>query len=273
MMIHLASVHYRGVPNGEDADAFPFSVGVIRGLTEIEFTCPVTFFVGENGSGKSTVLEAIATATHSVTAGSESVERDPTLARQRVLGKQLDLRWAHRTPSGWFLRAEDFFGFARRTAQLREEMRRESAEVDAQYRAQGRSDWARTLATGPSRSSAHELEARYGGDLDARSHGEGFLAFFAARFKKSGLFLIDEPEAALSPQSQLALLAHLFDMVREDGQFIIATHSPILLAFPGATIYSFDGGAIATAAYEELPSVRLTREFLEAPERFLRRLR
>lgn len=273
MMIHLASVRYRGVPDDEDPGAFPFSVDVIRNMTEIAFACPVTLFVGENGSGKSTVLEAIAAATRSVTAGSESVERDPTLARQRILGNQLDLRWAHRTSSGWFLRAEDFFGFARHTAQLREEMRRHAAEVDEQYRAQGRSDWARTLATGPARSSAHELEQRYGGDLDARSHGEGFLAFFAARFKKGGLYLIDEPEAALSPQSQLALLAHLFDMVRDDGQFIIATHSPILLAFPGAEIYAFDDGMITKTAYDDLPAVRLTRDFLAAPERYLRRLR
>src|SRR5262249_51893229 len=231
-MIHLASVRYRGVPEDEDEKSFPFSVPVIRNLTEIEFTCPVTFFVGENGSGKSTVLEAIAAATRSTTAGSEAVERDPTLARQRLLGKQFDLHWAHRTPQGWFLRAEDFFGFAKQTAQLREEMRRQAAETDAQYREQGRSDWARTLATGPTRGSAHALERQYGGDLDARSHGEGFLAFFAGRFKKGGLYLIDEPEAALSPQSQLALLAHLFDMVGQNGQFIIATHSPILLAFP-----------------------------------------
>jgi predicted ATPase len=272
-MIHLASVRYRGVPDDERPDAFPFSVNVIRTLTEIAFTRAVTFFVGENGSGKSTVLEAIAAATRSVTAGSESVERDPTLERQRVLGKQLDLRWAHRTASGWFLRAEDFFGFARHTAQLREAMRRESAEVDAQYRAEGRSDWARTLATGPTRHSARALEEQYGGDLDARSHGEGFLAFFAGRFRKGGLYLIDEPEAALSPQSQLALLAHLFDMVRDDGQFIIATHSPILLAFPDAAILAFDGGTITPTAYDDLPGVRLTREFLAAPERYLRRLR
>ena len=272
-MIHLASVRYRGVQDGEDGRAFPFSVDVIRGMTEIAFASPVTFFVGENGSGKSTVLEAIAAATRSVAAGSASVDHDPTLARQRLLGKQFDVRWAHRTSTGWFLRAEDFFGFAKQTAQLREEMRRQSADVDAEYRAQGRSDWARTLATGPTRHSAHALEQQYGGDLDARSHGEGFLAFFAGRFRKGGLYLIDEPEAALSPQSQLALLAHLFDMVRDDGQFIIATHSPILLAFPGAAIFAFDGGTIAAAAYDDLAGVRLTRDFLAAPETYLRRLR
>jgi predicted ATPase len=270
-VIHLASVRYRGAPKGE-GDTFPFSVAAVQTMTEIEFTVPVTFFVGENGTGKSTVLEAMAAAAHSVTAGSEAVEQDRTLDQQRELAKRLELRWAHRTPTGWFLRAEDFFGFAKRTAQLGEEMRQHAAAVDQQYRAEGRSDWARTLATGPARSSAREIEERYGGDLDARSHGEGFLAFFAARFRKGGLYLIDEPEAALSPQSQLALLAHLFDMVREDGQFIIATHSPILLAFPGAAIYAFDGGRIARTAYDDLPAVRLTRDFLAAPGRYLRRL-
>jgi predicted ATPase len=116
------------------------------------------------------------------------------------------------------------------------------------------------------------MERRYGVDLDANSHGQSFLKLFQSRFVPGGLYLLDEPEAPLSPQSQLALLAMMSDMVAEDGQFIVATHSPILLAFPGACIYSFDGTPVCEVEYESLEHVALTREFLQAPERFLRHL-
>jgi predicted ATPase len=110
-------------------------------------------------------------------------------------------------------------------------------------------------------------------DLDANSHGQSFLRLFQARFVPGGLYLLDEPEAPLSPQSQLALMALMQDMIAQDAQFIVATHSPILLAYPGARIYSFDSVPVSKVRYEELEHVRLTRDFLNAPERFLRALR
>src|SRR5688572_3526107 len=117
------------------------------------------------------------------------------------------------------------------------------------------------------------MERRYGVDLDASSHGQGFLHLFQSRFVPGGLYLLDEPEAPLSPQSQLALLVMIQDMVAHDAQFIIATHSPILLAFPNATIYSFDRLPLERVPYDELEHVVLTRDFLNAPERYLRALR
>src|SRR5437867_12644161 len=122
----------------------------------------------------------------------------------------------------------------------------------------------------PMRSSLADMERRYGIDLDANSHGQSFLRLFKSRFVPGGLYLLDEPEAPLSPQSQLALMAMMTDMVAEDGQFIIATHSPILLAFPGARIYSFDAPPVRQVEYELLEHEALTREFLNSPERFLR---
>jgi predicted ATPase len=110
-------------------------------------------------------------------------------------------------------------------------------------------------------------------DLDANSHGQSFLRLFQSRFVPDGLYLLDEPEAPLSPQSQLGLMAMMQDMLADGAQFIIATHSPILLAFPGATIYSFDRVPVAAVPYDELDHVVLTREFLNAPERYLRALR
>ena len=249
---------------------FPFSVPVVRALETVELPTAVTFFVGENGSGKSTLLEGIAVAAGLPTIGSHSVADDESLAAQRALAKELRLVWSERTRKGFFLRAEDFFGFTKYLARLRVELQGRLAEIDREY--EGRSAWARGLATGPLTSSLADLERRYGVDLDANSHGESFLRLFRSRFVPGGLYLLDEPEAPLSPQSQLGLIAMLKDMVAERSQFLIATHSPILLAFPDATIYSFDSQPPRRVAFEDVEHVRLTRDFLNAPDAFLRRL-
>ena len=249
---------------------FPFSVPIVRALETVELRSAVTFFVGENGSGKSTLLEGIALAAGLPTIGSESAASDASLAAQRALAKQLRLVWSERTRKGFFLRAEDFFGFTKYLSRLRSELRERVAEVEVEYA--GRSAWARGLALGPVAGSLAELQRRYGADLDANSHGESFLKLFRSRFVPGGLYLLDEPEAPLSPQSQLGLIAMLKEMVAERSQFIVATHSPILLAFPDATIYSFDEQPARRVAFEDLEHVRLTRDFLNAPEAFLRRL-
>jgi len=263
--IHLASVSRRG---GEH-DAFPFTVPAIRTLDGLALDRSVTFFVGENGSGKSTLLEGIATAARLPTVGSAEVQHDDWLEAQRRLGKALRLSWAKRTARGFFLRAEDFFGFLKRISRLRAELVIERVEAARQYKADGRSDAALGLKLGPLQASLAELEKRYGAELDANSHGESFLKLFQSRFVPGGLYLLDEPEAPLSPQSQLALLAMIGDMVAQDGQFIIATHSPMLLAFPDAQIYSFDRTPVEVVAYDDLDHVRITRGFLNAPARYL----
>jgi predicted ATPase len=268
-VVHLGAVR-RKRGKRPTAEAFPFTVPAIRSLVDMRLDAPVTFFVGENGSGKSTLLEALAAAAGLPAVGSDSVQDDATLSAQRQLARQLTLEWRCRTHRGFFLRAEDFFGFAKRLATMRVELERRLVEIDEEYR--DRSDYARGLASGPMRSSLHEMEERYGVDLDANSHGQSFLSLFRSRIVPDGLYLLDEPEAPLSPQSQLALMALIADAVAEGAQFIIATHSPILLAYPGARIFSFDGGRVAEVAFRDLEHVNLTREFLNEPERYLRRL-
>lgn len=255
-----------------ETKTFPFTVPAIRTLTSIDVGTAVTFFVGENGSGKSTLLEGIAAAARLPAVGSADVQRDDTLDAQRRLGRALRLSWSKRPTSGFFLRAEDFFGFAKRLARERAELMQEMLEAAQQYRAADRSETALGLKQGPLSASLAEMEKRYGAELDANSHGQSFLKLFQSRFVPGGLYLLDEPEAPLSPQSQLALLAMVGGMVAQKAQFIIATHSPIVLAFPGARIYSFDVTPVKTVAYEELDHVRLTRDFLNAPERFLRQI-
>ena len=265
----LRSISLRG-GIAESERAFPFGVPAIRSLGELALPSAVTFFVGENGSGKSTLLEAIAAAIGLPAIGSDRVADDATLSAQRALARRLRLSWSVRTHRGFFLRAEDFFGYTKSLARTRAELLGRLDEISVEY--EGRSAHARGLASGPIASSLHDMERRYGIDLDANSHGQSFLKLFQSRFVPEGIYLLDEPEAPLSPQSQLALIAMLKEMVADRSQFIIATHSPILLAFPDAEIYSFDEIPVRRVAYGDLEHVTLTRAFLDDPESFLRRL-
>jgi predicted ATPase len=250
-------------------DGFPFTVPIIRALETLEFDAPVTFFVGENGSGKSTLLEGIAAAASAITVGSDDVGRDPTLLSARQLAGALKLTWAAKRRSGFFLRSEDFFGFVKRLAAMREAMQRDLSELQREYKDRPE---ALPLARMPYMRELHEMERRYGPDLDAYSHGESFFKLFSARFAPDALYLLDEPEAPLSPMRQIVFLAMVRELVGQNSQFIIATHSPILLAYPGATIYHFEGGRIQRARYDDLEHIYVMKAFLNDPEGYLARL-
>jgi len=270
MTIHLRAIEHRQT-NPQKTD-FPYSVPLLQSLPTITFTSPVTFLVGENGSGKSTLLEAIACAVGSITVGSESVETDPTLAAVRQFAtKELKLIWQKRTRAGFFMRSEDFFGFVKRIAEIKAEMLAEIQKVDEEY--EGRSAFAKDLAKMGYQNELYELAQAYGDDgLDAQSHGESYFKLFNARFTGSGLYLLDEPEMPLSPSRQLTFLSMLNMMVGQGAQFIIATHSPILLAYPDALILSCDGNPIDSVAFDDLEHVTITRDFLNNPPAYLKHL-
>lgn len=251
-------------------ERFPWSVPAVRTLEALDLAVPVTFFVGENGSGKSTLLEAIAIAARLRAVGTErDLWRDPSLAEQAALARELRLAWAWKPAFGFFLRAEDFFGHLRAQARLDARLVRErggalpGADDDEDGYDPVRDDHAH-----PDEVAARGQLGRY----DNRSHGESFLDYFAAQLDAPGLYLLDEPETPLSPQRQLTLLAMLADAARGGAQLVVATHSPILLALPGARIYAFDEGGVRETPYNELEHVRVTREFLNVPERFLKHL-
>jgi predicted ATPase len=268
-MLHLKSISVRAF-NPQDQGSFPFTLEIVKSLRGLEFNSPVTFLVGENGSGKSTVLEAIACAVESITVGSESVKTDKSLAPIRKLAQYFRLSWTKRTRKGFFLRAEDFFGYAKSMRQTREELEQDLSNVDHEYK--DRSQYAADLARMPYRGQLAAIQNRYGKDLDQYSHGESFLTLFQARFVPDGLYLLDEPEAALSPMRQLTFLAALRQMAQENSQFIIATHSPIILAFPDSQILQFANGRIDEVKYRQLEHVQLTKDFLNNPDSFLRHL-
>jgi predicted ATPase len=254
-------------PGASRRAGFPFSLPLVQRFKSIELSSPVTFFVGENGSGKSTLLEGVAAATGLPVVGGQSVQKDESMEAARSLGKALKLAWSPRTHKGFFLRAEDFFNFSR-------SLRADSRELEAMaedFSGRGAGlGWK--MAAGTARGQREEFRRLYGDDLDARSHGESFLKLFQSRLAPGGLYLLDEPEAPLSPQRQVAFLAMLMEAASH-SQFVIATHSPILMALPGAALLSFDEGAIREEKYGDLEHVRITKAFLANPESYLRHLR
>jgi len=223
--------------NDVDLGEFPFNVPAVRDLQQIEFHPDVTFFVGENGSGKSTILEAIALALgFGVEGGPMSIQLLDTLGERSALARHIRTSRSFKRPKyGYFMRAESFFNVA--------------TYMDK------------------------EIRLPYGGkQLHARSHGEAFMSVLLDKFRSDGLYLLDEPEAALSPNRQLAALRAIDQLVQERSQFIIVTHSPILLAYPNAKILAFDGSGISEIAYEDTEHFAVTRDFLNHYPRRLEQL-
>lgn len=255
-------------------DQYPFNVSTVKNLKNLEFKSPICFFVGENGSGKSTLLEGLAAKLNFPTIGTHPVASDPSLDAARRLATTLQLQWANKVVhQGFFLRAEDFFGFIQRIGQMQRELEREEESLRREMEEAGSSDYGIQLATGSLRGNRDAISSRYGENPDAQSHGESYLQLFSSRIQRNSIYLMDEPEAALSPMRQLAFLDLLLQGEEQGNQFIIATHSPILLAYPGAQIFSFDQGAVSETDYDSLEHVRFTRTFLNNPQAFLHHLK
>ena len=218
-------------------DDYPFSIPAVRALDEIPFARTITFFVGENGSGKSTLLEAIAVLLGFNAEGGTKNFSFATRPSESDLSNHLRVvRGVRRERDGFFLRAESFFNAATYV------------------------------------ESVGGLDSYGGRSLHEQSHGESFLALAEHRFRPEGLYILDEPEAALSPARQLTLLKIMHDLVEGGSQFIIATHSPILLAYPDALIYHLASDGITPIAYEETEHYKITRDFLLARDRYLKHL-
>lgn len=253
----------------EPSDGFPWTLPLVRGLRSLQFRAPVTFFVGENGSGKSTLLEALAVGSGAVAVGGADLFSDPTLQAARSLARGFRFARRSKAYTRMFLRAEDVFGFTQRVTREIDELREMEEEFGRDLPAESA---GRARAMGVAAGQRHALTARYGEDPDARSHGEAFLNILQARLTPGGLYFLDEPETPLSPSRVLSLIALLKERVAMSCQFIIATHSPILMSLPDAEILLFEDGAIRSVPYDEVEHVRLTRDFLQDPQRYLRHL-
>ena len=224
----------------EERKEYPYSIPVIRNLNEFEFKSNVTFIVGENGSGKSTFVEAIAVCAGFNPEGGSTYLNYHTYDTHSSLFSDLKLtRGPYRNKDGFFLRAESFYNVA--------------SEIDRI-------------------SDPKQLNANYGGSIHQRSHGEGFLGVILNRLKGNGLYIFDEPESALSVMSIFTLMAKMHELERNNSQFIIATHSPILLAYPGAEIYTITDDGLVLTDYEDTEQYRLTRQFILNRETFIKEL-
>ena len=218
-------------------DSYLRNIPALRDVDHVAFSCPITFFVGENGSGKSTLLEAIAVAFgFNPEGGTRNYHFSTYDSHSELCDAIRLLRGVRRAAGGYFLRAESFYNVATK---------------EEEY------------SRGPGGRPQHFHE---------KSHGESFLALAQNSFGPNGLYLRDEPEAALSPQRQLTLLMEIDRCVKEGSQFIIVSHSPILLGMPGAQILSFDGGPVHPCTYEETDSYQVTEMFINHKEQLLKRL-
>jgi predicted ATPase len=224
------------LPDKAEPSRYPWNVRAFSHGVDLELRSNVTFFVGENGSGKSTLLEAIAECCGFNPEGGNRDHHFATFGDRSALAGALRLAWLPKVTEGFFLRAESFYNFATYIEQVSNLL-------------------------------------PYGGkSLHEQSHGESFLSLFVNRFEQ-GIYLLDEPEAALSPQRQLSFLKIIHDLAEPNqAQFLISTHSPIILSYPGATLYSLDGDSIQEVDYRETEHYRLTKDFLNAPERYFKTL-
>ena len=228
----------------ENWDLFPFTITAIKNLDHLQFSPTVTFIIGENGSGKSTLVEAIAVAMGFNAEGGTKNFNFSTRESHSDLHQYLRLVKSIKQPrDGFFLRAESFFNVATNIEQL---------------------------GGGP--GGPPIIDSYGGSSLHEQSHGESFLSLILHRFSGNGLYILDEPEAALSPTRQLTVLARMNQLLEQDSQFIIATHSPILMAYPGALIYHITESGIVSVDYEETEHYEITKAFLDNPNRMLQEL-
>ncbi len=256
----VSSLKFRNFPV-DDTDIFPWTLPIVKNFEELQFEKPISFFVGENGCGKSTFLEAIAAYTEVPLAGSFRLEEDASLDAANRLGKYFYMRYEQKTRHGFFIRAEDFIGFSRNIKNQIQALDDEIIEVKENF-----SGGDINLTIGAIEGEKQEFIKRYSKDLEAMSHGEGFMKFFTSRITGRGLYLIDEPEAALSPSRQLSLLSIILEKVKKTGsQFIIATHSPIIMSVPDSEVFLFDDGLITKVDYKETDHFKITKGILDNP--------
>ena len=224
----------------DDEDSYPFTVPIFKKNFSLNFSNPVTIFTGENGTGKSTLLEFIAHACgFNIWGGSKnhvySANENQSLSYLKSLNNTINLSWLPKVSKGFFMRAETFFNF----------MEHVHYNIDFHPNC-------------------------YGGDLFQRSHGESFLSFFEHQLNRKGIFLFDEPESALSPSRQIEFLKLLNKVKKsQSGQIIMITHSPLLMAFPGAELVSFSRCGLEPIRLQETLHFQLMERFFNDPEKFL----
>ncbi len=247
-------------------DRYPLSAPVIKNLNRLPLDSPITLLAGDNGSGKTTLMETLARKLGAVRIDGELACALPKLGSFASVDRALRLEMSRHPGRCFYFHAEGFVRYLDSLHRMRTQAQEDLMDVERDYA--GRSRLALELASMPHQRSLSELKQLYANDITCRSHGEGHLDFYGARFQQGGLFLLDEPEGALSFFNQYVLLTMILGAVKKGGQFIISTHSPILLACPGARILHIQEGQIREVKYGELESVQFLKDFLSSPGQY-----
>ena len=246
---------------------YPLSTGLISNLSEINFEFPVTILCGDNGCGKTTFMELLASCTNAIRIDTNFHENDKITAIQSAQS-YFRVVFSRRPSSTFFFQAEAFIKYIDELEQMKLDAKKAIEQIDIDYAE--KSAYARSLAKEPHYDTLDSISRMYANELSKRSHGEGFLDFFSSRLKKNGLYLLDEPEAALSYENQFVLSMLIKEALDMECQFVIATHSPVITAIPEAKIYEIVKGSFYNSEYEDIDNVRFLKQFLSDPKRFFR---
>jgi predicted ATPase len=255
--------------NTDKQHPFPFNIPAVRFGRQLALGEQVTIFVGDNGTGKSTLLESIAYGLDLPLIGGRIGKASPSFEAAKAIRPYLEFQWKREVHKGFFFRAEDFSHFIDDVDREREKIAMElldlKGKVDDSVIQQMRENM---------NYAGFRMRRDYGQDVQTFSHGEAYLTILQTRIMDKGIFMLDEPVAALSPLKQLSLLAFILDVLKGGkAQFIIATHSPILMGFPNALLYQIREDGMERVTYKETDHYRITRRFLDDPESYLRHLR
>lgn len=253
--------------NADRQHPFPYNIPAIKFAKQIVLNERITVFVGDNGSGKSTLLETLALSLNLPLTGGY-IGSHAGFEAARLLKPYVEVEWKRQTNKGFFFRAEDFSDFINSVEREQDKIKQSLEELKGKV-----DDSIIERMSANMNYSLFAMRKNYGENMQAFSHGEAYLKILETRILDKGIYLLDEPEAALSPLKQLSLMAFILQVLKNNAcQFIIATHSPILMGIPDATIYEIQEDQMQQVGYKETDHYRITKTFLDRPEHYLRHL-
>lgn len=253
----------------KDAITYPYSIDSFKNLDELDLNFDIVILVGDNGSGKSTMLEIIATKLNLYRISEDLNYNDSEFKELKKEANGFDINYLTK-PKGFFFRSEDFITYIKFLEKTREEALREINLINEEYKY--KSSYAKGMAKMPHMRTIGDIDNMYKRSLGKQSHGEAYLDFFKSRLRPNSLYLLDEAEMPLSINNQLALMLMIKEAIDLNCQFIIATHSPVLMSYPDACIYNVSEEGFIKTDYEEIETVQLLTDFLNSKEIYLREL-